>query len=167
MTAAPSPSAAPPTTGHWPACTSTSRSWAPRPTANGYLDVASDGGVFNFGSVGYYGSLGAATVYTPPPPPVALAPPGLPYGLTSYQMAAWDRVNMCEEGGNWNVDGPVFAGGLGMSRANWAQFNTFGFPGNAAYATPYQQIRVAVAFATYYYGSPNAAPDQDGCSGGY
>ena len=71
---------------------------------------------------------------------------------------------MCEEGGNWNVNGSVFAGGLGMSHANWNQFNTFGFPSNAAYASPLQQIRVAVAFATYYYGNPNWAPDQNGCS---
>jgi hypothetical protein len=26
---------------------------------------------------------------------------------------------------------------------------------------------VAVAFATYYLGGPNAAPDQNGCDGGY
>ena len=80
------------------------------------------------------------------------------YGLTSYQIAAWDRVNICEEGGNWYVNGSVFAGGLGMTRANWAQFNTFGFPSNAAYATPLQQIRVAVAFAVHYYGNPNCGP---------
>jgi hypothetical protein len=96
-----------------------------------------------------------------------VAAPGLPYGLTSYQVGAWDKVNICEEGGNWYVDGSVFAGGLGMSRANWGQFNTFGFPGNAANATPLQQIRVAVAFATHYYGDPNWAPDQNGCAGGY
>ena len=40
-------------------------------------------------------------------------------------------------------------GGLGMSHANWNQFNTFGFPSDAAYASPLQQIRVAVAFASY------------------
>ena len=74
---------------------------------------------------------------------------------------------MCEEGGDWSVNGSVFAGGLGMSRANWNQFNTFGFPGDAAQASPLQQIRVAVAFATRYWGNPNAAPDQHGCSGGY
>jgi hypothetical protein len=140
-------------------------------TRNGYIDIGSDGGVFNFGAVGYYGSLGAATVYTPPPPPpppAPIAPPVLiDYGLSSYQIAAWDRVNICEEGGNWYVNGSVYAGGLGMSRANWNQFNTFGFPSDAAYATPLQQIRVAVAFATYYTGNPDWAPDQNGCGGGY
>ena len=84
-----------------------------------------------------------------------------------FQRAAWDRVNMCEEGGDWNVDGLVYSGGLGFSHTNWDEFNTFGYPADAAYATPDQQIRVAVAFATRYWGNPNAAPDQNGCSGGY
>jgi Transglycosylase-like domain len=136
-------------------------------TGGGYVDVAADGGVFNFGSVGFYGSLGGSTVHTPPAPPAPVTAPASAYGLSSYQIAAWDRVNLCEEGGNWSVNGAVFAGGLGMSRANWAQFNTFGFTGNAAYASPLQQIRVAVAFANYYYGNPDWAPDQNGCGGGY
>jgi len=72
---------------------------------------------------------------------------------------------MCEEGGAWNVSGSQFSGGLGFSHANWNQFNTFGYPADAAAATPDQQIRVAVAFATHYWGDPNAAPDQNGCSG--
>jgi hypothetical protein len=87
--------------------------------------------------------------------------------VTPYQRAAWDRVNMCEEGGVWNMDGPVYSGGLGFTHTNWAQFNTFGFPADAADATPDQQIQVATAFAAHYYGSPDAAPDQDGCGSGY
>ena len=137
-------------------------------TAGGYLDVASDGGVFTFGSIGFYGSLGGSTVYTPPAPADQVAAAAQSdYGLSSYQIAEWDRVNVCEEGGNWHVEGAVYAGGLGMSRANWNQFNIFGFPGDAAEASPLQQIRVAVAFATHYYGNPDAAPDQNGCTGGY
>ena len=135
----------------------------------GYLDVAADGGVFTFGPIGYYGSLGGSTVYTPPPPPppTPVVAPVVDYGLSQYQINAWYKVNMCEEGGDWSINGSVYAGGLGMSRANWSQFNTFGFTSNAAYASPLQQIRVAVAFASYYYGNPNWAPDQNGCSGGY
>ena len=67
----------------------------------------------------------------------------------------------------WNVEGSEFSGGLGFSHANWNEFNTFGYPSDAASATPEQQIRVAVAFATAYWGNPNAAPDQNGCTGGY
>jgi hypothetical protein len=132
-------------------------------SSGGYVTVAADGGVFAFGGADYEGSLGGSTVYSPPPPPATT----LDDGITPYQRAAWDRVNICEEGGRWNVEGSEFAGGLGFSRANWATFNTFGYPADAAQATPDQQIRVAVAFATAYWGNPNAAPDQNGCNGGY
>ena len=129
-------------------------------THAGSIDVAADGGVFAFGSVGFYGSLGAATVYTPPPR-LRHRPRWRPRWSTTdsrrTRSPRGDRANICEEGGNWYVNGSEFAGGLGMSRANWAQFNTFGFPSNAAYATPLQQIRVAVAFATYYTGNLDSA----------
>jgi hypothetical protein len=132
-------------------------------TSTGYLTVASDGGIFTFGDAGFYGSLGGSTVGSPG----ASSAGATGDGVTDFQRAAWDRVNMCEEGGVWNVNGPVYSGGLGFSHANWNQFNTFGYPANAANATPEQQIRVAVAFAVRYWGNPNAAPDQNGCSGGY
>ena len=90
-------------------------------TGGGYVDVAADGGVFNFGTVGFYGSLGGSTLSVSHVSPGAASND---YGLSAGQIAAWDRVNMCEEGGNWHVDGSAFSGGLGMSRANWSQFNT-------------------------------------------
>jgi hypothetical protein len=132
-------------------------------TTTGYVTVASDGGIFSFGGAGFYGSLGGSTIAAPSSRAVGIGVDG----LTAYQIAAWTRVNVCEEGGQWNVDGSVYSGGLGMSRANWDQFNTFGYPADAAAAAPDEQIRVAVAFATSYWGNPNAAPDQDGCTGGY
>jgi hypothetical protein len=135
----------------------------PTPDGKGYWLVASDGGIFTFGDARFYGSLGGSTLARP----LVASASMLNYGLTSSQIAAWYKVNMCEEGGRWNVDGPVYSGGLGFSHQNWARFNTFGFPADAADATPNQQIRVAVAFATFYLGGPNAAPDQSGCSGGY
>ncbi len=133
------------------------------PTGSGYLTVASDGGVFTFGNAGFYGSLAGSTVFSP----LAQAHGVGADGVTDFQRQAWFRVNMCEEGGLWNVDGPVYSGGLGFSHANWAAFNTFGYPADAAHATAEQQIRVAVAFAVRYWGNPDAAPDQHGCSGGY
>jgi hypothetical protein len=132
-------------------------------TDGGYLTVASDGGIFTYGTAGFFGSLAGSTVYSPPSAAVNVGADG----VTDFQRQAWFRVNLCEEGGLWNVNGPVYSGGLGFSHANWNQFNTFGYPANAAYATPEQQIRVAVAFAVRYWGNPNAAPDQHGCSGGY
>jgi Transglycosylase-like domain len=133
------------------------------PTEGGYITVASDGGIFTFGAAGFYGSLAGSTVYSPPSAALGVGADG----VTNFQRVAWFRVNMCEEGGLWNVDGPIYSGGLGFSHANWDTFNTFGYPSDAARATPEQQIRVAVAFAVRYWGNPNVAPDQHGCSGGY
>jgi Transglycosylase-like domain len=134
---------------------------APTAADQGYWLAGADGGVFAFGDAQFYGSLGGSTVK------VATAAALFDDGDTPAQIAAWDKVNICEEGGAWNVDGPVYSGGLGFSHANWARFNTFGYPADAADATPDEQIRVAVAFATAYLGGPNAAPDQNGCDGGY
>ncbi len=130
-------------------------------TSGGYLTVAADGGIFAFGGAGFYGSLAGSTVRF-----ASASAPIVPNdGVTPVQVAMWDRVNMCEEGGRWNVEGPTFSGGLGFSHASWDRFNTFGYPADAADATPDQQIRVAVAFAEVYYGSADAAPDQNGCAG--
>jgi len=129
----------------------------------GYITIASDGGVFAYGNSGFYGSLAGSSVHSQP----SLALDVGADGVTDFQRQAWFRVNLCEEGGLWNVNGPVYSGGLGFSRANWATFNTFGYPADAAEASPEQQIRVAVAFAVRYWGNPNAAPDQNGCTGGY
>src|SRR5664280_498335 len=125
----------------------------------GYRLVASDGAIYTFGGAGFYGSLGGSTVNAPQAPGSTTGGTG----VTDHQRAAWDRVNICEQGGRWNVHGSLFSGGLGFSHANWSQLNTFGFPASAADATPDQQIRVAVAFATRYWGNPDAAPDQHGC----
>ncbi len=128
---------------------------------SGYRLAADDGGIFAFGGAGFYGSLAGSTVRF-----ASASAPIVPNdGVTPVQVAMWDRVNMCEEGGRWNVEGPTFSGGLGFSHASWDRFNTFGYPADAADATPDQQIRVAVAFAEVYYGSADAAPDQNGCAG--
>ena len=134
---------------------------APTSDGAGYWLAGADGGIFAFGDAQFYGSLGGSTVK------VATAADLFDDGVTPAQIAAWDKVNICEESGVWNVDGAVYSGGLGFSHANWARFNTFGYPADAADATPDEQIRVAVAFATALMGGPNAAPDQNGCDGGY
>src|SRR5664280_2643361 len=130
---------------------------------DGYVTVASDGGIFSFGGAGFYGSLGGSTLSSSSGSGTTTSADG----VTDYQRAAWDRVNICEQGGRWDVRGSLFSGGLGFSDANWSQFNSFGYPASAANATPEQQIRVAVAFAARYWGNPDAAPDQHGCGGGY
>ena len=62
-----SPSATPRSTARPAPSTSTSRSWAwpPRPTAEGYWLVASDGGIFSFGDATFYGSTGAMHLNKP------------------------------------------------------------------------------------------------------
>jgi hypothetical protein len=94
-----------------------------------------------------------APVIPPPPPPA----PGPVDTVTPAQRAAWDRVAMCEEGGNWQADGPRFSGGLGITRSNWAAYGGLQYAPAAAEATPDEQIMVAERIQA----SP---PDQGGCS---
>jgi hypothetical protein len=89
----------------------------------------------------------------PPPPPA----PIVVDTVTPYQRAAWDRVAMCEEGGNWQADGPRFSGGLGITRTNWSIYGGLQYASSAAQATPDQQIMVAERIQY----SP---PDQYGCA---
>ena len=79
-TAGSSPSATPPSTAPWAATRSTSRWWASPPTPNGrgYWEVASDGGIFAFGTAPFHGSTGERHVSSSPwwpwsPPPTATA----------------------------------------------------------------------------------------------
>ena len=76
--------------------------------------------------------------------------------VTPAQRAAWQRVAICEEGGNWQADGPRFSGGLGISRTNWVAYGGLQYASRGALATPDEQIMVAQRI------QPNA-PDQHGC----
>jgi hypothetical protein len=92
----------------------------------------------------------------------AAAPASVPAGpadtVTPDQRAAWERVAMCEEGGDWSADGGRFSGGLGISRANWIAYGGGEFAPEGAMATEDQQIMVAERIQS-------TAPDQDGCRG--
>jgi Transglycosylase-like domain len=76
--------------------------------------------------------------------------------VTPDQRAAWERVAMCEEGGNWAADGGRFSGGLGISRTNWIAYGGGEYASSGAQATEDQQIMVAERIQS----SP---PDQYGC----
>ncbi len=133
-------------------------------TTAGYLTVASDGGIFAYGNAGFYGSLAGSTCLSPPSAAVDVGADG----VTDFQRQAWFRVNMCEEGGLWNVDGPGVQRWPGLQPRQLGPVQHLRLPGRRRpCATPEQQIRVAVAFAVRYWGNPNAAPDQHGCTGGY
>ncbi len=88
----------------------------------------------------------------------AAVPAGPVDTVTPGQRAAWERVAMCEEGGNWAADGGRFSGGLGISRANWIAYGGGEFAPEGAMATEDQQIMVAERIQS-------TAPDQYGCHG--
>jgi len=90
----------------------------------------------------------------------ATTPTVIQPSVTPAQLASWSKVNVCEEGGNWHVQGEMFSGGLGISNANWIAFGGTEFAPDAADATPAEQIIVAERIEP----SP---PDQDGCSGSW
>ena len=94
-------------------------------------------------------------VQAPPPPPPA---PVVVDTVTPAQRAEWERVAMCEEGGDWQSDGGRFSGGLGITRANWDIYGGQQYAPEGAEATPDQQIMVAERIQSY-------PPDQEGCRG--
>ncbi|MGO8871024.1 MAG: transglycosylase family protein [Acidimicrobiales bacterium] len=85
-------------------------------------------------------------------------PPGPVDTVTPDERAAWERVALCEEGGDWESDGPEFSGGLGISRANWYAYGGLQYASEGAMATEDEQIMVAERIEAY-------PPDQDGCHG--
>jgi Transglycosylase-like domain len=108
---------------------------------------------------------GAAATPTPPAPaatPAPPTPPPAPSGpvdmVTPLQRAAWERVAMCEEGGNWSADGGRFSGGLGITRSNWAAYGGLQYAPEGAMATEDEQIMVAERIQF-------DPPDQYGCRG--
>lgn len=70
-------------------------------------------------------------------------------------------MNVCEEGGRWNVIGAVFSGGLGISDTNWVIYGGLAFASSAAYASPTDQMIVAENIE----GWSGYVPDQYGCAG--
>jgi len=75
-------------------------------------------------------------------------------------MAAWEKVAQCEEGGNWHANGPLYSGGLGISRVNWIAYGGLQFAPDGADATPAEQVIVAERIQ-------QNPPDQDGCTGSW
>jgi hypothetical protein len=57
--------------------------------------------------------------------------------------AVWDRIAACETGGNWQMQGSRFSGGVGFANTTWNAFGGREFAPNAGMATRDQQIVVA------------------------
>ena len=91
-------------------------------------------------------------------PVTPLTPPEPVDTVTPYVRVAWQRVALCEEGGNWAAGGPRFSGGLGISRSNWVAYGGLAYAPEGALAPEDDQIMVAERIQA----SP---PDQHGCRG--
>ena len=111
-------------------------------------------------------SVNAAKTSSPPatPPTPAATPPAPPAPsspvdtVTPLERAEWERVAMCEEGGDWSAGGGRFSGGLGITRSNWAAYGGLEFAPEGAMATEDQEIMVAERIQF-------DPPDQNGCRG--
>ena len=91
-----------------------------------------------------------------------LPPPEIPSGVTEEDMRKWQKVAICEQGGNWRVQGPIFSGGLGFRNYVWEANGGLEYAPNAGLATPQQQVAIAKKINSSGY-----VPDQNGCDGGW
>jgi hypothetical protein len=55
----------------------------------------------------------------------------------------WEGIAGCETGGNWQMRGSTFSGGLGFANSTWSSFGGREFAPNAGMASREQQIVVA------------------------
>jgi len=78
--------------------------------------------------------------------------------VTPFVYAEWKKVNICEQGGNWHVEGDFSDGGLGITNVNWRDNGGLKYASNGGLATPDEQILVAEKI------DPNP-PDQNACDG--
>lgn len=82
--------------------------------------------------------------------------------VTTTERAAWERVAICETGGDWTMEGPVYSGALGMRNTVWIAYGGTQFAPNAGEATEDQQIQIAERV-----NSTGFVPDQNGCAGSW
>ena len=62
------------------------------------------------------------------------------YGRTGVN---WDSIAQCETGGNWQMQGPRYSGGVGFYNGTWDGFGGREFASNAGLASREEQIIVA------------------------
>ena len=74
--------------------------------------------------------------------PVTVAVPTIAYYGTKADPM-WDKIAVCESGGNWGVVDSMYSGGLGIYNGTWDQFGGRDFASNAGLATREEQIIVA------------------------
>ena len=79
-------------------------------------------------------------------------------------MREWTWVGWCETHDHWRSSGTLYAGGLGITRANWQNYGGRTFAPSANLAAPWQQVVIAMRIN---HGYP--VPDQPigTCGGGW
>jgi len=79
-------------------------------------------------------------------------------GVTVAQLRAeWQRVAVCEVGGNWAMTGPRYSG-IGILNTTWYEYGGRRFAPLAGDATRDEQIVIGMRVTRDW------VPDQDGCS---
>ena len=108
----------------------------------------------------------ALLIPTPAQSPSARAASPKPIPLVSHDiMTLWNRVAICETGGNWKMHGWKYSGGLGFRNDVWLEYGGGKYGRFANEATPEQQVLIARTIQARA-GVPNFVPDQDGkCRG--
>jgi hypothetical protein len=108
----------------------------------------------------------ALLIPTPAHSPSARAAAPKPIPLVSPEvMKQWNRVAICETGGNWKMHGSRYSGGIGFRNDVWVEYGGQKYALHAGLATPEEQVLIARAIQARA-GVPNFVPDQDGrCRG--
>jgi hypothetical protein len=77
------------------------------------------------------------------------------------QVDEWERIAICETGGDWQWNSGTYQGGVGFFYGTWDQYRLPGYPSEAYWASKYQQMRVAEevydAHGIYAWGCGGAA----------
>ena len=63
--------------------------------------------------------------------------------MPAWEVQAWNMVSVCEQHGEWHVEGSRSSGGLGILNENWVRYGGLAFAPDGGQATPDEQIVVA------------------------
>lgn len=89
-------------------------------------------------------------------PAIVLQHPNIPI-LSFNVVSAWEKVAICEEGGDWNHFTYFYPDALGINRLNWIQFG-----GSVKmHSSEATQIEVATRMIQYYH---QDIPDRGYCA---
>jgi hypothetical protein len=92
---------------------------------------------------------------TTTPPPASISPSS--DEVTPTLEAEWQRVAVCEEGGDWSYVGPVYSG-IGFLNTTWDSEGGLAYAPNAGEATEDEQITIGMRITGGY------VPDQGYCA---